>query len=163
VNNNTVLVDEVNKKHAEHAARARAVAGARTFEEARALGAAHVQQEATTRDNVAAYAEGIAQASNTRLANVAPEEIQAGIARRLAVKAARRNAANTPAAPTAKAPTAKAASAETRPVAAPAAAAAAPVFGKGNFVIAARKYRAEQATLGCRVTFSDAIAHVSSI
>jgi hypothetical protein len=101
VNNNTVLVDEVNKKHAEHAARAAAVAGARSFEEARTMGAAHVQKETAGQANAVGYMQGVASASNPRLTArmPTPQEIEARIASRRAAKLARIAAAKAPAPP----------------------------------------------------------------
>src|SRR5215469_8160173 len=89
-----VLVDEANRKHAEHAARARAVAGAKSFDEAYRLGAQHAQQEAAERTNTAAYNRG-ARSGNTPSRPVMPTqaELDQRVAARLAAKASRRAAA----------------------------------------------------------------------
>jgi hypothetical protein len=70
-----VLIDEANRKHAQHAARAAAVAGAKNFEEARTLGAAHVQKEAAERTNAAAYAKGVASAGKPRFEGFTTEKV----------------------------------------------------------------------------------------
>ena len=147
-----VLVDEANRKQAEHAARAAAVAGAKSFEEARALGAAHAQKEAAEQTNAAAYGQGVASAVKAPFAGFTPEQVEARTASRIAAKAARRTAAKAPAAPAAKAPAAKP----------PKAATPALVAGKGDIALAARRYQLEQEKLGRRVSTAEAVAFINS-
>jgi hypothetical protein len=151
-----VLIDEANRKHAEHAARAAAVAGAKSFEEARALGAAHAQKEAAERTNAAAYIQGVAPASNPRFTGFTPEQVEARLASRIAARGSRRIAAKAPAAPTVKAPKA--------PTPKPQAAKAAPalVAGAGDIAYRSRVYIAAQAKLGKHVTASKAVALISN-
>lgn len=167
-----VLIDEANRKHAENAARAAAVAGARSFEEARALGAAHAQKETAERTNAAAYVQGIGSAGKPRVMGFTPEQIEARIAARTAARASRRIAAKAPAAPTVQAPNASTPKSQPAAKAAPAPQArhasesaqrcadftgAAPVADTAYKV---RLYMNEQAKAGRYVSVSAAFAHI---
>lgn len=131
---NEVLVDELNEAHAERIARAKAVAGAKSLNEAFALGAAYAQKEATESANAAAFRRGIASV-------VAPppgRQVGAGSAAPAASVKAPAHAV----APPSQAP--------------------ALVAGHGDIALRARRYQLAQERLGRRVSSADAVAHVTN-
>jgi hypothetical protein len=160
---NNVLIDEANRKHAEHTARAAAVAGAKSFAEAHALGAVHAQKEAAERANAAAYSRGVALADRLPSTGFTPEEVEARASSRIAAKAARRAAAKAPqrvatggAGPAAMAPAGKLS---------PAASTKAPslMLNAGDIALRAIRHQIEQEQMGRRVSTAEAVAFIHSI
>jgi hypothetical protein len=126
------LVDEANRKHAEHAARAAAVAGAKSPDEAYRLGAAHAAAAQAASDNRAAYLRGVASVNTPPVvAKSAP-----------------------PAAPSPKAPQASRGE--------PAAKGVAAKLGAGDVALRARAYIVQQEKLGRRVSTAEAVSHITN-
>jgi hypothetical protein len=152
------LIEEHERQTRENAARARAVAGARSTQEAFELGAAYMRGESAAEANRAAFREGVKSVSEPRPAGFTQTEIDRRVATRVAARAARRTApATAKAAPT----TATKSAGKLPPRASAAAKAPALVAGNGDIALRARAYVAAQAKLGKHVTATEAVAHVS--
>jgi hypothetical protein len=152
------LIEEHDRAHRERQARAAAVAGAKSTDEAYRLGAAHVAADQAASDNATAYNRGVMDARKPALAPITLEQAEARAAARIAAKAARRGVAKA----AAKAPAAVAALAAATPKAKERAAKVPTLTaGHGDIALRAAAYVREQAKLGKHVTATDAVAHVS--